>query len=903
MINLVRVYLKNFAALYHSLGLTEIEINRYDSPNKIVLIIGPNGSGKSSLLSEFTPLPLEHTNNRTKSRILPDKDGIKELEYIVDDEFLYKCFIEYTTKKTNCYLYKKHISDSNFEELNPTGNVTTYLELLEKELGFSKNYTKVGYLSSTITNFINMKPSERNEYISEWLPNISLFLQGYKTVQKKFNIKKKEIDNLNKDLGKMLEIDYELKLEEIKNSLIFNKEKIDEINAKIIKANVYLKDWSNYSYHFNHLNQLKERVLNNFKKLNTDRIVLKNMILDIWKYIGKNGEKLLKEELEKIKVDKKKYEFQLNQLDEKLKKLKISIDEKTSVTDKLTIEKSLTEVIGYLDEKEKEYKELISYKESMSKDNSKAIELFGNMNTVNIYEFISIMDYVLSIYETSDTTIATNLPNIQNSLEKDSLLYDTTNEKIKVINDQIENYHLELRRLDNNKDLKELVEKANPKNCKLDTCEIYKYLKKYLNIDTEKDDINEKLNSLQIAKEASQKLLDSLNDKIYQSKSILESIVKINDFLYKKRENFINFSPQIIDILSIEDIFKLIGELNKIKALIPNYKEYIHYLEKINNIESSINELKNTKHNIMIKNDLENDVKEYENIRNTISELSIKYNECEKLETNLNNLDETKQNIEKEVEEFNKCVELVNNQKQQLLNLNKANYLHTSLTNSLRDLENQKILKEKEYNDLENEREQLKTDYINKQQLEKIRNKALEELNKYKALMEIWSPKVGYPAWEIEDFLYRLKEETNEDLDALWFSNLTVEDFEIGQNMFSIIVRSNETLIPDASELSESERATLALAISFAIIEMNLSSKKYNITRLDEQDGMLDGIRRKAFLSTIETMINRMNCQTCFIVTHNNEFENTNADVILLTNPNDELYSHLLKNKNILFHL
>lgn len=902
MINLVRVYLKNFAALYHSLGLTEIEINRYNSENKIVLIIGPNGSGKSSLLSEFTPLPLEHTNNRTKSRILPDKDGIKELEYVVDDEWVYKCFIEYT-KKTNCYLYKKHISDSNFEDLNPTGNVTTYLELLEKELGFSKNYTKVGYLSSTITNFINMKPSERNEYISEWLPNISLFLQGYKTVQKRFNLKKKEIENLNKDLGKMLEIDYELKLEEIKNSLNFNKEKIEEINTKIIKANVYLKDWSNYSYQFNHLNQLKERVLNNFKKLSIDRLVLSNRIKEIWKYIGENGKKVLKEELNNIKNTKTQLEINLNTLNDKLKTLKTSIDEKTLATDNLTIDKSLTEVISYLDEKDKEYRELLSHKDSMEKDNARAIVLFGNMNTANVYEFISIMDYVLNVYEISDTTLATNLPNIQNVLQKDSLLYDSTSEKIKIIDSQIENYNLELRRLDDNKDLKELLENIDSKKCNMQKCDIYNYLKKYLNIDNEKDDIREKLNSLQIAKDSSQKLLDSLNDKIYQSKSILDSIIKINDFLYKKRENFINFSPQIIEILSIEDIFQLIGELNKIKALIPNYKEYIHYLEKMNNIESSINELKNTKHNITLKSDLEKEVNEYEQIKKEIELLSEKYKSTEEKERELNNLDETKQIIETEVEEFNKCVNLVLNQKQQILNLNKAKYLHTSLTNSLRDLENQKILKEKEYNELESEREQLKTDYINKQQLEKIRNKALEELNRYKALMEIWSPKVGYPAWEIEDFLYRLKEETNEDLNALWFSNLTVEDFEIGQNMFSIIVRSNETLIPDASELSESERATLALAISFAIIEMNLSSKKYNITRLDEQDGMLDGIRRKAFLSTIETMINRMNCQTCFIVTHNNEFENTNADVILLTNPNDEMYSHLLKNKNILFHL
>ena len=80
MVNLVRIKLVNFIGIWHGTNreLTEIEIDRTNSPNNIILILGENGSGKTSLMAEMTPLPLEHVGDRTKSRIIPDRVGIKE---------------------------------------------------------------------------------------------------------------------------------------------------------------------------------------------------------------------------------------------------------------------------------------------------------------------------------------------------------------------------------------------------------------------------------------------------------------------------------------------------------------------------------------------------------------------------------------------------------------------------------------------------------------------------------------------------------------------------------------------------------------------------------------------------------------------------------------------------------
>ena len=82
------------------------------------------------------------------------------------------------------------LRDENGEmvELNPNGNVNTYYDVLDRELGFTKSYINIGYLSESITNLIDMKPAERSSYISIWLPQLSDFIDSYKIVSKKSNI-------------------------------------------------------------------------------------------------------------------------------------------------------------------------------------------------------------------------------------------------------------------------------------------------------------------------------------------------------------------------------------------------------------------------------------------------------------------------------------------------------------------------------------------------------------------------------------------------------------------------------------------------------------------------------------------------------------------------------------------
>lgn len=156
----------------------------------------------------------------------------------------------------------------------------------------------------------------------------------------------------------------------------------------------------------------------------------------------------------------------------------------------------------------------------------------------------------------------------------------------------------------------------------------------------------------------------------------------------------------------------------------------------------------------------------------------------------------------------------------------------------------------------------------------------------------------------MENFLLKLKEETNQDLAEIWDNSLSIEDFVLSQTEFSIVMNKNGTIIPDASQCSQGEKAILSLALSFAIIEMGLNEKKYNVVRMDEADGPLDTIRARFFLTMLQNRLKKMNNAIAFVITHKDEFDEVPADMILLKNTDlNVINSETNRNKNIIFKL
>ena len=66
------------------------------------------------------------------------------------------------------------------------------------------------------------------------------------------------------------------------------------------------------------------------------------------------------------------------------------------------------------------------------------------------------------------------------------------------------------------------------------------------------------------------------------------------------------------------------------------------------------------------------------------------------------------------------------------------------------------------------------------------------------------------------------------------------------------------------------ETAFFSIALSFALISESIL--KYNIILLDEIDGNLDDEKRKRFIDVLERLIDMIDAEQIFLISHNNLF-------------------------------
>ena len=148
------------------------------------------------------------------------------------------------------------------------------------------------------------------------------------------------------------------------------------------------------------------------------------------------------------------------------------------------------------------------------------------------------------------------------------------------------------------------------------------------------------------------------------------------------------------------------------------------------------------------------------------------------------------------------------------------------------------------------------------------------------------SSKEGIPLEFINIYMSNIQTTINELLDIVYDGNLIIDDFKINSDEFRIPYIKDGYLIPDISQASQGETAFLSIALSFALISESILH--YNIILLDEIDGNLDDRNRKKFISVLEKLIDMIDAEQIFLITHNNLFSMYPVDVISLTGEIDQ---------------
>lgn len=260
---------------FSRIGLTDFTIDFKKCKYNKVAIKAPNGFGKTTLFSALHPYP--DTNNK----FIPSMQAEKHLE-IIDRDTIYiiKCIHpvkkvgdEYVRETTKAYITK--IINGEEIELNTNGNVSSFKDILEAELGLDPNFIALSRLSSEDRGIVDKKPAERKKFVGAITDSVEVYNNMYKTLCKRSSIFRSLINNLTSKIDNIGDREkINLTLESLENRLNKKMEEKDIFLQQLAsyKSKIQLLDpdgsiQQNYSDIYNQLISLNANLDTEIKKI------------------------------------------------------------------------------------------------------------------------------------------------------------------------------------------------------------------------------------------------------------------------------------------------------------------------------------------------------------------------------------------------------------------------------------------------------------------------------------------------------------------------------------------------------------------------------------------------------------------------------------------------------------
>lgn len=860
------LYLKltNFINIVTAFNTETIEIDFSKSNNNVVLLTGPNGSGKTSILSCLHPFP---TNGNMDVRsdnpiIVPRENGYKEI-HISDGDDLY-VIQHFYTRNGDKHIIKSYIQ-KNGVELNENGNVTSFKEIVEKELGLEQDYMKLTRLGSNVTNFIDMKRQERKNFTGKIISEADIYLSYHKKIMADKNKVNIQINHTS-DLIRRLQVDDLGELKKAQKSL---QHQIEDLTAKIEKANSEL---SVLQYQLNDcgdIQAMRERIQEKEKELK-----------HIQKALARASE---------IKISISTLKSMIEEAKIAILKAKSSLD--TNVITRTGILNQLDSIAHEIDSIRREIARIED--DQNVKDMEANIELLRETirrrakesgisgyvrpcSKAEMEDLIKMldkcMDILLSTYELGKGPIqkAVSFFHTKTDIEK----YTRENrEKIKrnKMQSLCEQVYAEI-----SKDIGLLgPDCKNPSGCRV--YDFYQRIYEYATQAPDKviedetflaytkmayNNIQTVLKYLRDYHDIFDKMPECIKDQFLMS-TVLTHICNM-EWIYDKDIIFHELGLITDDELQDADL----EELSRQKAMLAQYKKANSNIEYFQN---KLEELINSRTTLMGQLD---EVKETINSLNReIAEKEASVSDYEDMVVAMEHEDE----VETEFNDLKSKLTLASQLSLQI----------REKTSILNDLQFRKNKMSKTHQDNEFRIENYKR---YKKDLDELSSKFTD----LEYLARALSSREGIPLIFIQAYLKDIKDIANQLLDVVYDGDLHLEDFEITADEFGIPYSTKGTTVKDVIYASQGERSFISLALSFALTYKSIS--KYNIMLLDEIDATLDISNREKFLHVLEMQIDMIHAEQVFVISHNDMFNAYPVDIVDTrnrTSSNAELASYI----------
>ena len=183
----------NSAGFRSGLGVKHVALD-LSSPERIgkntFIISGNNACGKSVLAESLHPFTTNTGVGRQRF-FIDGKEGIILRDYVDDDGTEICTRMVYTPKSggghnTKCFFTIQRPGEDGATELNPTGNVSSYLNLVKTYFGITKDYVSFASYSEAVKGLVTQTSYERKNQISSLIPNTNRFEVAYATINEKY---------------------------------------------------------------------------------------------------------------------------------------------------------------------------------------------------------------------------------------------------------------------------------------------------------------------------------------------------------------------------------------------------------------------------------------------------------------------------------------------------------------------------------------------------------------------------------------------------------------------------------------------------------------------------------------------------------------------------------------------
>lgn len=887
------LYLKlvNFAPILSAMKRRSIEIDLRKSKNRVVLFIGDNGTGKTAILSQLHPFATTGNGDvrNGSDQIIKNADdtyeeGYKEIHiqhngdlYIIKHHYLYK-----SNKGMKSYISK------NGKELNPNGNVTSFVECVEGELMIAQNYLKLLRLGPNVKTFITMKASERKDFAGELLNDIDIYTQYFKKINNDSRVIKSLLKSVADKIDKLKvydEKEEQRRMENFQTQLETIKSLRDEINGIIGgidgSISVLVPDGlENFIADIKVKDSEIKRIIESLKS-KKNKLGKMNLIIvgDIDKTI-KATEKELSEKQNKVIVNKNMIEFYFNQLNALSEQKKDKEDNLKFMGSELEYEQLSNHFLELHRQKEKMDKKFKGFTPKCTRE-----------DMLTALSILQEMEKFASDINEFDGKASQAV--LEHYLKNESVEQIARREVVR-IDERANQLHIKLSRIADTSNVNPnavyvlFTPEDHPDDCpyrqfyedvmgKKEDSPREKIMTELKQLETKREyfmmfpDIAKKIDYILLLIKTNKKLIERMPENFFDIKHILTSIKSFTPFYEEEYiTNYVAFLEEYEDYVKLDDKIKEVQRektfIEKNSGSIVSAQKELQTLDsEIHNIEKELSKIRNE------NNDLNEQIEHLENLLEDYAVFkSLKEEEDEEkqsLQSLSNELDTMRGTHER-------ISELMESKFENKKKLEKTNQDIASIEREITATRFRLM----EFESLNSEKKQLE-----------------ESFEEIALIKDALSSNKGIPLLFIQLYLKNTRVMINQLLDSVYKGELELDEFDINEKEFKLPYFKNGVWIDDVVKCSQGEETFVSMALSFALIEQSM--KGYNIMLLDEIDAALDTDKRMDFLSILEAQLDSIDAEQVFLITHNNVFDSYPVDIIMTSNKDIDNY----KNTNIIY--